>query len=96
MNSDQVDTTFVDNPHAPEMFASNVSGLFLTGGNVAVTLESSRVDHGTSPGPINRVVIGRVVLTMPAAQALAVGLNAFLEERGFSPSEALKGGRTSQ
>jgi hypothetical protein len=88
--------SFVDNPHAPEVFASDISGLFKVDGNVALTLESMRIDHSTSPGPVNRVVIGRLVLTIPAAQRLAVMLNAFLEQQGYSPSEAMKCGQTAQ
>ncbi len=96
MSSNPIAVNFIDDPQAPEVFASGMAGLFRTGGNIAITLESARVDHSTHPGPVNRVVVGRLVLTVPAAQALAVGLNAFLEEQGLSPSEAVKGGQTAQ
>jgi hypothetical protein len=93
---DGVPINFIDDPQAPEIFVSGISGVFLTGANVAIALESVRVDHTTQPGPINRVVVGRIVLTVEAAQRLVVGLNAFLEEKGLSPSRAVKGGETAQ
>jgi hypothetical protein len=96
MSDNPVTVTFVDNPHAPEIFASGIAGVFRTGDNIAVTVESARVDHATTPGPVNRVVVGRVVLTVAAAQALVLSLNGFLEQQGLSPSEALKGGQTAQ
>jgi hypothetical protein len=37
-----------------------------------------RVDHRTSPGPVNRVVIGRLVLPAQGAMGLATGLYDFL------------------
>ncbi len=87
---------FVDNPHAPDIFVSGIAGLYMTGGNVAVTLERHRVNHSTVEGSRQRVVVGRVVLTAAAAQNLVVVLNNFLEANGLSPSEALKAGQTSQ
>lgn len=95
MTEGQVPINFIDNPHAPEAYVTGISGLFLSGGNVAITLESARIDHGTDPGPLNRVVIGRLILTPAAAQGLAVGLNAFLERHGMSPSEAIKGDQST-
>ncbi len=96
MNDAPIPVNFVDDPHAPEVFASGIAGLFLSGGNVVIALESARVDHSTTPGPVNRVVVARAALTITAAQDLVVGLNAFLESRGLSPSDAVRGERTAQ
>jgi hypothetical protein len=95
MADEQVPIEFIDNPHAPEIFVSGISGLFMSGENVVITFESARVNHSKSPGPVNRVVIARAALTVPAAQALVLGLNAFLEQNSLSPSEAMKGGRAA-
>jgi hypothetical protein len=46
---------------------------------------SGRVNHISAPGPINRVVIGRLVMSVEAAQALAVDLFDFLKSRGVPP-----------
>lgn len=87
---------FIDDPHAPEIFASAITGFFHVADNIILTLESARVDHSTTPGPVNRVVVQRIVLPITAAQGLVVSLNDFLEKEGLSPSEAVKGSQTSQ
>lgn len=78
--------TFVDNPHAPEVFASRCSGFFVRNGNVHLTFESERVNHVTSPGPVNRVVIARLILPISGAQELALGLYDFLKNQGLDPA----------
>lgn len=86
----------VDNPHAPELFASGASGFFIFNGNVVITFESARVDHSISPGPVNRVVVGRVVLPIAGAQGLVLGLHDILAQQGADPTAAAKGGASSQ
>jgi hypothetical protein len=76
-------SNFLDNPLAPETFATAATGFFVADGNVAITFESARVDHSQSPGPVSRVVVGRVVMPVQGAQALAIGLFDFLEKQGF-------------
>ena len=78
--------TFVDTPDAPEFFASEASGFFVNQGNVTITFASARVDHSTSPGPVNRVVNARVVLSVLGAQSFAIGLYDFLKTQGLDPS----------
>ena len=39
-------------------------------GVVRLTFESARVNHVTSPGPINRVVMGRLLMPVEAAKGL--------------------------
>jgi hypothetical protein len=77
---------FIDNPMAPDIYADEAAGLHFTNGVVKITLASARANHATSPSPVNRVAIGRLVLTMPAAQALAVGLFNFLKNQGVDSS----------
>lgn len=71
--------TFIDNPHAPDIFADEATGFFLAGGNVRITFSSYRVNHISSPGPVNRVVIGRLVMSLHAAEAMHKGLADFIE-----------------
>jgi hypothetical protein len=73
----------VDDPKAPELYAVAATGFFNANGVISITLESARADHSKSPGPINRVVVGRLVMPAAGAQALAVGLFVFLEKLGF-------------
>ena len=79
-------STFIDNPRAPEMFAEGASGFFFLNGNVHITLTAVRLDHSKTPAPVNRVVIGRVVLPCHGAQALAIGLYDFLNQHGLAPN----------
>lgn len=78
-----VPVTFVDNPHAPAVFANDATGFFLYDGCITITFEMARVDHATSPGPVNRVVFGRLVMPISGAQRLAVGLYDYLEKQGL-------------
>jgi hypothetical protein len=74
----------LDDPKAPEIYAVAATGFFNANGVISITLESARADHSKSPGPINRVVVGRLVLPAAGAQALAVGLFDFMEKQGFN------------
>ena len=85
--ADEPQVHFLDNPHAPDVYASDVSGFFVLNGNVVVTLESARPNHASAPGDINRVVIARLVLPVAAAQSLAMGLFDFLKQRDLLPAD---------
>jgi len=74
---------FVDNPNAPELYASGATGFFVSNGTISITLESIRADHGEKPGPMSRVVVGRLTMPAAGAQGLAIGLFDFLEKQGF-------------
>ena len=76
-------TKLQDDTKAPEIFAVAATGFFNANGLISVTLESARADHSKSPAPVNRVVVGRLVMPAGGAQALAVGLFDFLEKQGF-------------
>lgn len=73
--------SFLDNPHAPDVFADGGTGFFLFGGNIRITFESLRVNHATTPGPVSRVVIGRLVMPMESAENLDKGLLDFIEKQ---------------
>src|SRR5665647_1294000 len=70
---------FIDNPHAPDIFADGTTGYFLLNGNLRITFEAARVNHISCPGPINRVVIGRLVMPIEAAEATAKAILDFME-----------------
>jgi len=44
---------FLDNPAAPDIFADAATGFFINHGNIRITFEAIRVNHETTPGPIN-------------------------------------------
>jgi len=79
----------IDNPLAPEFFADEATGFFIHQGNLSITFAAARVDHRSDPGPVSRVVVGRVVLPVGAAVGLAVGLYDFLKKMGVeTPDQA--------
>ncbi|TCP33369.1 hypothetical protein [Sphingomonas sp. BK235] len=83
----------VDNPFAAELFATGCAGFTHLGGTVVVTLESARCDHSGAEPLLERVVAGRIALTVAGAQALAAGLQEFLERQhlGGAPSPTRRG-----
>jgi len=83
--------TFIDNPHAPEIFAGDSVGFLINNGNVHITLGALRSDYGTNPPRLNAVVIGRLVMPLNGAQSLAVQLYDFLKSRGFDPAQPVPG-----
>lgn len=74
---------FIDDPHAPEIFATGPAGFFNLDGSIVVTLESLKSDYATNPGTVSRVVVGRLIMTTHGAHALAVGLFDFLRTQGY-------------
>lgn len=73
------DVTFVDNPHAPDVFADGFSGLFFLNNNIKITLESVRVDHMTASSDKSRVVIGRLVMPLESAEQMARSILQFID-----------------
>ncbi len=88
--------SLIDNPFAPELFASGFAGFCHSAGMVQLTLDSVRCDHSRTHPVMERVVVGRVTLPIPVAQALVTTLNSFLEQQGCSPSQALAAGASFQ
>jgi hypothetical protein len=86
----------IDNPFAPEVFATGLAGFANLNGVIVMTLESARCDHTSQPPSLERVVVGRGALTGAAVQALVAGLNQFLGQQGFSPNKAMASGATFQ
>jgi hypothetical protein len=86
----------IDNPFAPEILATGFAGFANMSGMIVLTLESARCDHSRPAPAIERVVVGRVALTISAAQDLVTNLNEFLEQQGLSPTRAMAGASTFQ
>jgi hypothetical protein len=77
--------TYVDDLHAPQVFADDVSGYWVNAGCVHITLDASRVDHSSERCGVTRVAALRLTLPIPIAQVLAVSLYDFLKQRGLAP-----------
>jgi hypothetical protein len=91
----QTRVVFMDDPHAPELYADVVSGFFLHNGNISLTFDAARYDHSNA-GAVNRVVTARIVLPIRGAQGLALSLFDFLKKQGLDPTKAATDGDTMQ
>jgi hypothetical protein len=86
----------IDDPHAPEFFATSCCGFSIGQGHVTLTFESARCNHFDPKSSMNRVVVSRIVLPIQAAQALVIELNTSLQRSGFNPSRAATAGMMPQ
>jgi hypothetical protein len=86
----------INDLHAPETFTTGCCGLSIGSGTVALTFESARCDHSDPACPLERVVVGRIVMPIGAAQALVLQLNDALQRSGLSPSRAATVGMVAQ
>jgi hypothetical protein len=86
----------LDDPFAPEVFASGCCGFSIGQGHVTLTFESVRCNHYDQAGEMSRVVVSRVVLPIQAAQALVLELNTSLQRSGYSPTRAVTAGMVAQ
>jgi hypothetical protein len=79
---------YLDNPLAPDVFADGAMGFFVANGAVHITLISLRPSYDPKQNnAVNQVVVGRVVIPVPGAQGLAVGLYDFLKQHGYDPAQ---------
>jgi hypothetical protein len=88
--------TFVDNLHAPDVFADSVTGVFLFNGNLRITFESFRSSYVADPAPISRVVIGRLVIPLDAAKNMRDLLVDFLGKQTTDPMPQVQAKPTLQ
>lgn len=91
-----VPITFIDNPHAPEVFADQVCGIFNYHGVIRLTFETARVNHVTSPGPVNRVVVARLNMPLSAAKDLQQFLNKYFADQNNPPTVQMEAPKTLQ
>ncbi len=86
MTESRAKNDIVDDLHAPETYACEIVGYSLTSGNVTLTLASNRAFFTNAGHEAKRVVVGRVVLSLTAAQALSFELYDFLKTNGLDPA----------
>ena len=70
---------------APEILAGGLSGLSFVNGIVTITLENPRADHARPDPALERVVVGRVGMPVPAAQSLLCALYQFMSQHRINP-----------
>jgi hypothetical protein len=81
-------TTIINNPHSPDVFADAAIGFFTFNGNMRITFESARSNYAVSPIEVDRVVIGRLVMPVDAAEAMAKAILDQLARMRASGEEA--------
>lgn len=74
-------TEFISSHYIPEIYADAGTGTFTPNGNIKITLESWRVDHSTSDGPLQRVAVGRLVMPLDQAEMLAESILEVVKNR---------------
>lgn len=72
-----------ENLSAPELYATEATYFGVTGPNATVTLTSLRWDNSIQPPVLKRVVVGRLVMPISAAQAFTVSLYDHLAKNGY-------------
>jgi hypothetical protein len=77
----------IDNLHAPELYAGEIAGYTIAQGNVTLTLVTTRATWNDGGITNRRVVVGRIVLSLGAAQALSFELFNFLKKHGVDPAQ---------
>jgi hypothetical protein len=76
----------LENPHAPDVFASWVHSVGHRHGNIHVTFVSDRFNQSESQPTM--VVIGRLVMPIQGARDMLVHLYGMLQEMGEDPLAA--------
>jgi hypothetical protein len=79
----QLSTMIVENLLAPEFFATEAQSISLVQGMISIAFSSSRYDYSQNPSVLKKVTVSRIVMSPVGAQALAVRLFAFLDQKGF-------------
>jgi hypothetical protein len=86
-----------EQPTTVDLFADGAAGLFLFNGNLRITLETNRADHGTTPPTTNHFVVARLVMPVAGAEAMARGiLKSIGSHKPSSPRTGGTGSATMQ
>jgi hypothetical protein len=77
----------IDNPSAPDLLADDIVGFLVVNKTMRITFAAAKADHTTNPATKRRVVTGRLVLPLAAAEGFHKLLGTIIENTK-SPSEA--------
>lgn len=70
----------LDRVGGPNISADNAARWFLLNGNIHMTLEAALADPVTSAAPINRVIVGRLIMPLNKVEEMATGLLEFIQQ----------------
>lgn len=85
MGSDFAGVPVVSSPAVPDVFADEAVSFELVNGTVRISFSSVKMIEPAAPSPVQHVIIGRLILTIPGAQRLALSLFDYLEKSGMDP-----------
>lgn len=86
----------IDNPSAPDLFADDVVGFLLVNNTMRITFASAKADHTSNPGITSRVVTGRLVMPLAAAERFHKLLATIIDNMKSHNQEANLGTHTLQ
>ena len=75
----------VHNPHSADVFADSAVGFFTFNGCMRITFESVRSNYTATPPTLDNVVIGRLVMPVPAAKAMAESILSQIQQMQAEP-----------
>lgn len=75
--SQPISPPYIENVHAPEVYASYSPGVANDGANIKISFASQRASHDPAGSGMVNVVIGRLVMPMAAAIGMANTILAF-------------------
>ena len=82
----------IDNPLAPDIFADGLSGFFVVGNTLRITLETVRANYAKTGAPPVRVVVGRLMMPIDRAEDLAKSiLNLVAQHKAQASTPAPQG-----
>lgn len=77
----------VGNPFAPDILTDDALAFEFIDGSIRITLGAAKMVEPVPPSPMQMVVIGRLIMSVPAAQRLALGLFDYLKRQGHDPQQ---------
>lgn len=82
----------VSHPHIGDTFADEAIAFDYRDGTVRITLATKKMMDPAPPSKLQFVVVGRMVMTVPGAQRLALALFDYLKQQGLDPTTIIGGG----
>ncbi len=79
---------FFNSPTAPDVFVDSAIGFFSFNGNMRITFEAVRSDYSQDPANLDHVVVGRLVMPVSAAEAMARTILQQIESLANQPIPA--------
>ena len=70
----------INHPHASDIFVDGSAGIHVFNGIARIALETVRVDHSSNPAATSRVLVGRLVMPLAAAESMARAILEFAEQ----------------